>query len=182
MAGSLTPETLDEALKLLGERFKEPIDVEILLVGGAAGMVSGLLPAHRTTGDCDVMIYQPHHVMAAVELAADQVGKELALPAHWFNSKAQIRLDSLPDGWRDRRVWYCTHGRLSIFTASRVDLIAMKFLAHRPQDLEDLKDLHVRPDDAAFVRAYLDGLPAKQTTASEISEARDYLEAWEIEP
>jgi hypothetical protein len=46
---------VERALKKLGERFSYHTEVELLLVGGAAGMLTGLLPPARTTTDCDVM-------------------------------------------------------------------------------------------------------------------------------
>jgi hypothetical protein len=36
-------------------------------------------------------------------------------------------------------------GPLVVYTLSRLDLIAVKFLAHRAADLEHLRDLHVTP-------------------------------------
>ena len=171
---------IERALEKLGERFSYHTEVELLLVGGAAGMLTGLLPPARTTTDCDVMAYVPEDAMGAVENAAEQVAKELGLAATWLNSNVQLRRDALPDDWQTRRVWIGTWGQLRVFAVSRFDLIAMKVLAGRAQDLEDIRSMKLRRDDVEFVRRYLDGLPAKGTTPEQMAEAREVLQSLEV--
>jgi hypothetical protein len=105
---------------------------------------------------------------------------ELDLPSGWFNNQVQIRSDSLPIAWESRRILVDQGPRLSVYAAGRVDLIAMKFLAHRPQDLVDLTELKVTDADEAFVRSFL--LAARQSGAhaGEIAEALDVLNTWPI--
>ena len=172
---------VEQALSTLGKRFSHHTEVELLLVGGAAGMLTGLLPPARTTIDCDVMVYVPEDAMGAVESAALQVAGELGLGETWLNSNVQLRRDALPDDWETRRILIGTWGRLRVFAVSRIDLIAMKVLAGRPQDLEDIHSMKPRRDDVEFVRRYLDGLPAKGTMLNEIAEARELLESLEIQ-
>ncbi len=172
--------TVEHALERLGERLAYHREVELLLVGGAAGMLTGLLPRTRTTTDCDVMSYIPESAMTAVEAAAEQVAEQLGLASTWLNSNVQLRRDALPDGWETRRVWIGTWGELRVFAVSRVDLIAMKVLAGRAQDLEDIRSMRPRADDVEFVSRYLDGLPAKGTSPEQIAEAREVLESLEI--
>jgi hypothetical protein len=178
MADRLNASDLDRAIELLCARFEWHANVEILVVGGAAGMMTGLLHRERTTGDCDVINYIPAEAWHRVELIADQVGIELELPVGWFNSHVQIRSDSLPGGWADRRVLVYQGPRLSVYAASRIDLIAMKFLAHRPQDLVDLTELKVTVADEAFVRSSLLAARQSGSHAGEISEAMDVLNSW----
>ena len=153
--------------------------IELLLVGGAAGLLTGLLPSSRTTLDCDVMVYAPANAWHIVEQAAHIVGRELGLPTSWLNSVAQMRIDSLPNGWRERRILIGEFGRLHVWAVSRIDLIAMKFIAHRAQDLEDLVALHVTAEDIALVERFVQSLRAGRTPSQEIEEAIEILDNWE---
>lgn len=181
MKNPMNTTAVERALQRLGECLDYHRDVELLLVGGAAGMLTGSLPATRTTTDCDVMVYIPPEAMSAVERAADLVGAEQGLPDHWLNSNVQLRVDALPVGWESRKIWVGTWGRLRVWAASRVDLIAMKVLAGRAQDLEDLGALRLRSDDVAFVRAYLKSLPGRGTPQAQIDEAMELLASLEID-
>ncbi|MFO0787083.1 MAG: hypothetical protein U0573_12125 [Phycisphaerales bacterium] len=67
-----------------------------------------------------------------------------------------------------------------MYAISRVDLIAIKMLDGRAQDLEDIRPMKPRPDDVAFVRHYLHCLGAKGTTPEQITEAGDVLESLQI--
>lgn len=169
---------IEEAFRALGDALNA--DVELLLVGGAAGMVTGVLPASRTTIDCDVARYIPADAGATVEMAAEVVGRDLGLPDRWLNSDVQIRLDALPDEWEGRKVFVGAWGRLRVFAVSRIDLIAMKVLAGRAQDLEDIEVLRLRSDDVAFVRRYLKSLGAKGTDRDEIAAAEALLDSVRI--
>lgn len=169
---------LDSAIALLCERFDCHCDVEILLVGGAAGMLTGVLGPERTTIDCDVIDYEPAAAWTEIESLAAEIGKELGLPDRWLNSNVQIRLDCLPDNWKSRRQLILSGNRLLVYAISRLDLIAMKFMAHRRRDLEDLGKLAVTSDDVEFVRKYLQNLPEKGTRQEQILEAVEVLNSW----
>jgi len=171
--------TVEKALAALGRRFSYHTDVDVLLVGGAAGMLTGVLPASRITADCDVMAYAPESAMTAVEHAAAEVAAELGLASNWFNSDVQIRRDALPEDWRTRRVMVGTWGSLRVFAASRIDLMAMKVLAGRPQDLEDVRSMRPRSEDLDFVRRYLDRLLETGTSPEQVADARIVLESLE---
>lgn len=180
MIDSMNTSTVEKALRRLGEILVYGVDIEILLDGGTAGMVTGLLSSTRTTSDCDVMVYNPPEAMTAVESAAEEVATELELPSNWLNSNVQMRLDALPDGWEQRRISVDTYGRLRVYAASRPDLIAMKVLAGRDQDIEDLQAIKLRTDDVQFVREYLDSLAGKGTKAQQIDDARALLASLEV--
>lgn len=181
MTKDMNTQTVETALRRLGEKLDPGREVEILLVGGAAGMVTGLLSPDRVTTDCDVMAYLPVDAMAAVESAAEEVAGELDLASDWLNSNVQMRLDALPDEWETRKQWVNRYGPLNVCAASRIDLIAMKVLAGRDQDIEDLDAMKVRIDDLDFVRKYLDKLTEKGTKPEQIDEARLLLEALEVQ-
>lgn len=180
MTDSMNTSTVERALRRLGEVLEYHRDIEILLVGGAAGMVTGVLAPNRVTTDCDVMVYIPPEAMSAVELAAGEVADEMSLSPRWLNSDVQLRLDSLPDGWEQRKITVGTFGRLRVSAASRPDLIAMKVLAGRDQDIEDLQAMRVRQDDVEFVNEYLESLDSKGTRQEQVEEARALLESLEV--
>lgn len=141
-------------------------------------MLTAVLARDRVTVDCDIIHYYPDTSYVAVESLAKAIGQERGLPEMWFNSSISLRTDLIPDRWQDRRILIERGDFLSVDAISRVDLIAMKFFARRPQDLEDLDSLRVRTDDIEFVWSYLLALPAKGTPQSEIDEAAEIVRAW----
>ena len=180
MPDPMNTSTVESALRRLGAVLGDGPEIEILLVGGAAGMITGLLPPTRVTTDCDVMAYLPPDTMATVELAAAQVAGELGLATNWLNSDVQIRVDALPSGWEQRKISAGRYGRLRVSAVSRPDLIAMKVLAGRDQDIEDLQAMRVRSDDVAFIENYLNTLASKGTQRGQIYEARELLASLEV--
>ena len=66
---------------------------------------------------------------------------------------------------------------MNVCAANRIDLISMKVLAGRDQDIEDLDAMKVRTDDLDFVRAYLNKLTERGTKPEQIEEARLLLES-----
>lgn len=176
----MTASVVEQALAKLGQNLDYPGEVELLLVGGAAAMVTGVLPAARTTTDCDVMDYSPPGAMPSVERAAELVAEELELAPTWLNSLVHMRRDTLPDGWESRRMHVGVYGRLRVWSASRQDLIAMKVIAGRPQDLDDLRAMRVRREDVEFVREHLRSLPAKGTAREQIDDAIVVLGSLEV--
>lgn len=173
---NLTSAGVLEALKRVGELLDWPGQVEILLIGGAAGMVAGILKPDRTTGDCDVADFAPPSASAAVEQAAQAVASKMKLPPKWFND--QIRqLNVLPDGWRSRRQHIATYGKLKVYAASRLDLLAMKVFAHRAPDRQDIAEMRITPDEVAFVRKYLNMLrvPRRKADLDQVASAEEYL-------
>ncbi|MHC5163740.1 MAG: DUF6036 family nucleotidyltransferase [Planctomycetota bacterium] len=154
--------------------------VEILLIGGAGAMLTGMLRSERVTQDCDVIDYQPQDGQQAVLAAAAKVAAKKGLPEKWLNSKA-MGLDILSDGWRSRRILIKKFDTLWIYGASRVDMLVMKFYANRPQDREDIFDMAPTPDELAKVRRYLDMMrvPSKQANLDQVASAFELLDAVE---
>ena len=173
---------IEKALKRLGECFECHCDVELLLVGSAAALLTGVLkPTDTTTRDCDVLRYEPSTVWGALELAAERLSDALGLAPNWLNSDVQGRLEArmLPDGWETRRCFVDQYGRLRVFAISRPDIIATKFLAHRTLDREHLARMNITPEDLGFVRQYLEELTSKGERAENVAEAIEFLDAWE---
>ena len=182
---ALDQATIRSALAATGRHLRLDRDVEILLVGGAAGVLTGLLPAAWTTADVDTIHCHLARDRDAVLDAAADAGRELALPPAWLNDWSGLYVWTLPPGWQSRRVLVGTFGRLHVFAVGRQDLIALKFIAHRERDLEHLRLLIVTPAERDAVRTYLDQLardnPAARhpDRAGRIELARAYVDAWE---
>ena len=155
-------------------------DIEILLVGGVAAILTGQLSAERVTQDCDIMFFSPKEAQGPVLNAASEVAKIRSLPKNWLNCQA-MGLNVLPDGWLSRREHICKYGQLSIYAASRLDLLCMKFYANRPQDREDIMEMKPTSDEMGYVRRYLDmlTLPSRQANLDQIACAHKLVEAME---
>jgi len=182
MKFALSSVLLRTALARVGALLTGDNDIEILVVGGAAGLLTGVLPPSRTTMDCDVMVYLPANAWHAVEEASHRVGRELGLSTSWLNGVAQLRIDSLPERWQERRVHVGDFDSLRVYAISRLDLIAMKFLAHRAQDLEDLQSLRAIQAEIQFARVFVNGLRGSRTPRQEIDEALEILDEWMVTP
>jgi hypothetical protein len=176
----MTPDIILGHLKRLAELLAVDQPVEILLIGGAAGMLTGQFESTRTTADCDVINYVPAESQQAVMHAAKQVATERHLPQSWLNSQA-MHLDILPDGWRGRKAHVATFGKLSVYALSRKDLLATKFYAGYVRDREDIQVMKPTPDEQAFVRNYLQMLrvPARNANPDGVQRALIYLDAME---
>ena len=176
-------DVIEKAFAALGVRLQGRLagNAEVLIVGGVAGVVTGVFEAGRVTHDVDVMAYQPPDAWSVVEHAAAEVAAELGMPDRWLNGDCQLRADTLPDGWSDRRALVGRYGLLTVYAASRPDLIAMKVIAGRPQDLEDLLAAKVRSDEAAFVRRHLESLEHKGTPSDQITDALDLLGSLQLD-
>ena len=154
--------------------------IEILLIGGAGAMLTGLLRSERVTQDCDVIDYNPEDGQQAILEAASKVATTKGLPKAWLNSKA-MEMNILPDGWRSRRILIKKFEKLWIYGASRVDLLVMKFYANRQQDREDIFDMAPKPKELTKVRRYLDMMrvPSKQANLDQVASAFKLLDAVE---
>jgi len=180
----LDKNTILSGFVALGQRLKLSRHVEILIVGGAAGVLTGLLPAQWTTADVDTLDCQLPQDREAVLAVAEVVCRDLSLPADWLNDWGGLYAWTLPDDWMSRRVPIGEFGQLHVYAAGRSDLIAMKFIAHRERDLEHLQLLNVTEDDKTFVRSYLDHLKERYPAgrfpdhAGKVAMATQYLENW----
>lgn len=157
---SLGERQLRRAIESLGAGLDWPAEVEVVVVGGAAALLTGLL-ASRVTVDCDVVSHEPRSAWAALEAAARRVAREQRLPADWFNAETETLAHRLPDGWRQRSIVVGRFGMIKIVAIGRRDLIAMKFIAGRAADIDDLRRLAITAPEAEFVRAYLHTLAAR---------------------
>src|SRR5687768_18620587 len=109
MPGALDADTIRLALQRLGERLGDGPPIELLIVGGAAALLTGQLPGSMTTGDVDLMQCRPPDDEEVLR-AAGEVGRELSLPPMWLNRDAGLFRMSLPDDWETRRVEVGVYG------------------------------------------------------------------------
>lgn len=116
-------------LQELGQRLEaKGISGTIYLVGGAAMALS--VDTRRVTDDIDA-IFEPYEVM---ETVIASMAKQYELKPHWLNSAARPYAMARSDA---QATTFETKG-LSISTASPRFLLAMKMVAYRQQDLDDL--------------------------------------------
>lgn len=151
------------ALRMTGDRLDWPEVVEIVIAGGAAGMMLGVWAPQRVTEDCDIVDMTPAiQPRSAVMRAAQETAEFLGWSADWLNDHFMTfgSLDTLPDGWRARCQPIGLFGKLRVTSLGRQDLLAMKLYAGRPQDVDDLRSQgeSLAPGDLQFMREYLDSL------------------------
>ncbi len=127
MSGPLLDRSaIEVALRRLGERLaRRGVVADLYVFGGAALALA--YDARRATRDIDA-VFQPHGVV--LEEAA-VVAEELGLPRWWLNEQAAMYGD--PDA---RRIF--DHPGLRVAAASPEHLLAMKVLAARRRDAEDI--------------------------------------------
>jgi hypothetical protein len=175
----LNDQTIRTALATAGEHLHLDRGVEILIVGGAAGVLTGALPAGWSTADVDVIHFRLSQDREAVLAAAEEAAQLLSLPPSWISEDVGLFTWTLPQGWETRRVKVGSYGQLQVYAAGRFDLIAMKFLAHRERDLLHLTHLRVTPEELRSVDAYLESLAAEHAEeAGRIEMARQYVANW----
>ena len=150
--------------------------IEILLIGGAAGMLTGQLDSSRTTMDCDVYKIKPDSSEQILMKAARIVADNNSLPAAWLNTQA-MQLNILPDGWHTRSIHVATFKNLRVLALSRKDLLATKFYACHTRDIEDIQAMKPTSEECDFISTYLQvmKLPSRQANLDSISRAEKLI-------
>jgi hypothetical protein len=124
---------LERAFTALGERLaRRGVIADLFVVGGSA--MSLAFDATRVTRDVDA-IFVPHGVVVEESRA---VAQELGLPPWWLNEQASVYVSGKDDPGK-RRVF--DHPNLRIMVASPEHIFAMKALAARTRDIDDLRSL-----------------------------------------
>ncbi|MBC8180351.1 hypothetical protein H8E88_04425 [candidate division KSB1 bacterium] len=109
---------------------------DIILIGGAAMIL--YFGAKRTTRDIDVLILRG----GASELrkAVKKVAEEHELPKDWLNDAAKGFAGILKSDFYHRLIpLEYTFENIRLYVLGRAELIALKIIALREQDLEDLE-------------------------------------------
>lgn len=124
---------ITDALRRLGDRLaRRGVVADIYVFGGAAMALA--YDARRSTRDIDA-VFQPHGIVLE---EARAVAAELGLPPWWLNEQASAYAapGGDPDGPR-----IFDHPGLRVQAASPEHLLAMKVLAARRRDTDDISFL-----------------------------------------
>jgi len=109
---------------------------DIVLVGGAAMILH--FGAGRATRDIDVLVLRGD--LAELREAAAATAREHQLPADWINDAAKGFADILPPDFYHRLMPLdLPLQNLRLYVLGRPEQVAMKIVALREQDLEDLE-------------------------------------------
>ena len=170
------------ALNLLGKRLGEAVNhnhqVEIILIGGVAGMLSGELQADRTTMDCDVLAISPKDNWELIQKTAHRVADQLGLSPSWLNNKARIFAYMLPLGWRKRlHEIPGQFGSCRLQRVDRLDLICMKIFGaiKRPVDREDLSFMKPTQEELNFAEENLNRLQSESLFGEDYQQERTFI-------
>jgi hypothetical protein len=124
---------LEQAFTALGERLvRRGVVADVLVVGGAAMALA--YDATRVTRDVD-SLFKPHGIVLE---EARHVAEDLGLPPWWLNEQASVYISGKEDPSK-RRVF--DHPGLRVTAASPRHIFAMKALAARTRDIDDLRVL-----------------------------------------
>jgi predicted nucleotidyltransferase len=124
---------IEDAFRRLGDRLaRRGVVADLYVFGGAAMALA--YDARRSTRDIDA-VFQPHGVVLD---EAKAVADELGLPQWWLNEQASAYV--APGGDTNApRVF--DHPGLRVSAASPEHLLAMKVLAARRRDADDIRFL-----------------------------------------
>jgi predicted nucleotidyltransferase len=122
---------LERAFTALGERLaRRGVVADVFVVGGAAMALA--YDATRVTRDVDAR-FVPHGIVLD---EARHVAQDLGLPPWWLNEQATAYISGKDDPGK-RRVF--DHPGLRVMAASPEHVFAMKALAARTRDVDDLR-------------------------------------------
>ncbi len=129
----LDRKSIEEAFPRLGDRLaRRGVVADVYIFGGAAMALA--YDSRRATRDIDA-VFQPHGVVLE---EARAVADELGLPAWWLNEQASVYVAPGGDAAAPR---VFDHPGLRVSAASPEHLLAMKVLAARRRDAEDIRFL-----------------------------------------
>jgi hypothetical protein len=115
----------------LGDRLaRRGVVADVFVVGGAAMALA--YDASRVTRDVDAR-FLPHGIVLE---EARRVAADLGLPPWWLNEQASVYISG-KDDLAKRRVF--DHPGLRVMAASPQHIFAMKSLAARTRDIDDLR-------------------------------------------
>jgi hypothetical protein len=129
----LDRDAIRTAFTRLGERLaRRGVKADIYVFGGAAMAMA--YDARRTTRDIDAL-FEPHGIVVD---EARAVAGELGLPGWWLNEQASVYVATGGDA---NASTIFEHPGLRVTAASPEHLLAMKVLAARRRDSDDIRFL-----------------------------------------
>ncbi len=127
---------LADALLALDENLTTSHD--LIVIGGAAMILH--FGASRATRDIDILLLRGD--LAELRKAANIVAEEFGLPSDWLSDAAKGFADILPPDFYRRLIPLESNFRhLRLYALGLPDQTAMKIIALREQDLDDLEVL-----------------------------------------
>jgi predicted nucleotidyltransferase len=161
------------AFDLLGKQLSGSHQMTILIIGGAAGLLTGQLNNRTTTEDIDVIAYIPPESARLIEDdMIRSIGRQLDLNPGWFeDSQVRLKASFLPLDWQARAKQVGLFGVLRVLAIGRQDLIAMKIAAARPKDRQDVLSMDPSREELDWVEAYLQRLAGHE----DITKATEFL-------
>jgi hypothetical protein len=124
---------IQKYLRLLGEELqKQQVTGEILLAGGAVMLLK--VQNREVTKDIDA--YFPPGQANVIREAAKVVAEREGLPEYWINEGVKGFFYTQPPAEQ-----WAEYPGLRVYTTSLDYLFAMKLVAGRPQDIDDVKAL-----------------------------------------
>ncbi len=148
----------------------------IVIAGAAALVLIGELK--RSTADCDVIHADPP--LADMKNAIAAVAESHALSAEWLNTNVSIFADILPADYRARWIHIGTFGQLTVHALGRNDLVLMKLMALRSQDMDDLDEIKPTQDELRFAISHFPRLAPRYH--KKVIRARHYIEGSGVRP
>ncbi len=162
---------LERAFTALGERLaRRGVVADVFVVGGAAMALA--YDATRVTRDVDAR-FVPHGIVVE---EAKRVAEDLGLPPWWLNEQASVYISGKDDPGK-RRVF--DHPGLRVMAASPEHVFAMKALAARTRDVDDLRLLasiigvHSSEQALRLCAEFYPDEPASQRSAAVLRELFD---------
>ncbi len=153
--------------------------MRMVVAGGSAGLLAGVLARSRVTGDCDVMWSGGEGDWAQLTEAAGRAAAELGLPAMWLNRDCSMYAWCLPIAWESRCERVGVFGALDVWRLSRLDLVASKVMSSpkRPHDVEDLRAMRPSGEELDFAESNIDRLESEHLDGAEFADQRAVVRA-----
>lgn len=183
----LDRDSVENALRAVGESLQRAGlggTIDLVVAGGSAVLLGGLLQRGRLTVDCDVVWSGDEATWERISSAAIEVGSTLGLPPRWLSRECSIFIWCLPLGWHERAEPVGMFGPLRVRRLHRRDLMGMKIVSapRRPQDYLDIESMQPTAADLDWIIDHLDRLASEHLGGEDFRQQRDLVEALRSKP